>query len=191
MTAPDPPEGYRSPYEFHYSQVHLLAGSAVLLAAVVAALLAYAALPGRSLGVDVETGPEGVAIEMNAAALLAAPATVVAHEAIHAAVARALGYRVSWGVTWMVAYVLVAERYISRRDMALVAVAPLVVLSGVGVAGLLAGGPTVAGMATVLLVVNTSGVVGDLYLLYRTARLPPGSLFYDVDVNTMLIYEPA
>jgi hypothetical protein len=41
-----------------------------------------------------------------------------------------------------------------------------------------------------VLVVNTSGAVGDRYLAYRLVRLPEGTLLYDADLRNSYIYRP-
>ena len=122
--------------------------------------------------------------------------TLVVHEAIHGVVARALGYRVSFGVARLgtllyAAYAGTFEQRVTRRDLALVAVAPLVVVT-LGCALALAVVPDwLVAPFVVALVVNTSGVAGDCYLLYYVARAPRGSVFYDLSVEEMLVYEPA
>nr|WP_282594730.1 DUF3267 domain-containing protein [Halomarina salina] len=122
--------------------------------------------------------------------------TLVVHEAVHGVVARALGYRVTFGVAHLgtllyAAYAGTFEQRVTRRDLALTAVAPLVVIT-LGCALALAVVPDwLVVPFVVALIVNTSGVAGDLYLLYYLLRVPRGSLFYDVSVDEMLVYEPA
>jgi hypothetical protein len=181
--------GYADPYEFAYPYTLLQVVSLVgLVVGGVGALALAAALRGGEVSVAI--GPVAL-LGLFVAFLL----TLVAHEAVHGLVARALGYRVSFGVTRLgrllfAAYAATLGQPVSRRDLALVAVAPLVVVTLGCAVGLALGPDRLVGPLVVALVVNTSGVAGDLYLLYYVARLPRGSLLYDLSVDEMLVYEP-
>ncbi|WP_241431190.1 DUF3267 domain-containing protein [Halococcus thailandensis] len=125
--------------------------------------------------------------------VLALLVTIIVHEAIHGAVARLLGYHVTYGVAWSVLGVYTASfgQLISRRDNVLVAGAPLVALTGVGVVILPFVDETLLAAVLVGLVANTASAVGDLYVLYRLVRMPRGSMLYDVSIEEMLVYEPS
>jgi UPF0716 family protein affecting phage T7 exclusion len=69
------------------------------------------------------------------------------------------------------------------------AAAPLIVLTVIGVP-LLAVPGVISNIAFVMLLINTSGAVGDVYILYRLARMPHDTLLYDISIETMLIYYP-
>ena len=45
-------------------------------------------------------------------------------------------------------------------------------------------------LAFFVLVVNTSGAVGDLSLAWRLLRMPPETLLYDVDARHSYIFYP-
>ena len=77
----------------------------------------------------------------------------------------------------------------TRRDNVRCALAPLVVFTVV-LTPLLAGPLPVALLAFFVLVVNTSGAVGDLYLTWRLLRMPPETLLYDVDARHSYIFYP-
>lgn len=66
----------------------------------------------------------------------------------------------------------------------------MVITAGCAVGVAVAPDPFLA-LLIVALTVNTSGVSGDLYLLYTVSRVPRGSLFYDLSIDEMLVYEPA
>ncbi|GAA0224644.1 DUF3267 domain-containing protein [Halobacterium noricense] len=118
--------------------------------------------------------------------------TLVVHEAIHGLVFRRLGYRVSYGFEPRIPalYTAAFGQFVTRRDNMLVGVAPLVVMTLVGIP-LLAGPMPVALAAYFALLVNTSGAVGDLYLLWRLRRMPTETVLYDTDIRHSYIFEPA
>ncbi|WP_132057036.1 metalloprotease family protein [Halorussus amylolyticus] len=183
---PDPPEGYREPTTFSYPTPWLLVGSFALL---VGAAAGFGALMAEIRGVtslEISFGPNGIAV----VALLVV-GTVVVHELIHGLVSRALGYRVRYGLALNMgaAYAAAFGQFQTRRDNLLIALAPVVVFTVVLVP-LLAGPLRIALAAFLVLVVNTSGAVGDLYLAYRLARMPEGTLLYDADLRHSYVYVP-
>lgn len=181
--------GFAVPYEFTYPKVLLQVLSVVgMLVGLVGSVALAAALRGGELVVTV--GPVALL-----GLLLAFVATVVVHEAVHGVVARALGYRVSFGVTKLgrflyAAYAGTFEQRVSRRDLAVIAAAPLVVVTLACVVGLAVVPDAFVLPLLAALAVNTSGVAGDVYLLYYVTRVPRGSQFYDLSVDEMLVYEP-
>jgi hypothetical protein len=118
--------------------------------------------------------------------------TVIVHEAIHAITARALGYRVSFGLSLRMlgAYAAAWRQMIRRRDNILIALAPLTVLTLLLIPLLAVPNLLVVGGAYAALVINTAGAAGDIYLVWRLWRMPPGTLLYDVDVENMYAYYP-
>ena len=187
MPAPPSLPGYGDPYRFEYPGLWLQVGATAL---AIVCLVGYSWLAATLRGGEfaITVGPAGLVV------LLATfVATTVVHEAIHGTVARLLGYRVSYGIVWSMAaaYAASFEQPIARRDTAIVAAAPLAVLTPFGIALL----PVVDGLALLVafftLVLNTASAVGDLYLLARLARMPEGTVLYDVSVDEMLVYEPA
>ncbi|MFC4449345.1 DUF3267 domain-containing protein [Halorussus aquaticus] len=77
----------------------------------------------------------------------------------------------------------------TRRDNVAVALAPLAVFTVV-LTPLLAGPLPVALAAFLVLAVNTSGAIGDLYLSWRLFRMPEGALLYDVDIRHSYVFSP-
>ncbi|MFC6836470.1 DUF3267 domain-containing protein [Halomarina ordinaria] len=179
-------DGYRDPTAFTYPRLRLQAAGlvATLLAAV--AGMALTAIP-RGGSVSVSVGPTAF-VGLG----LALVATVLAHEGVHAAVARLRGYRITAGLDLRLpgAYVAALEQAIPRRDQVLVALAPLVVLTTLLAPLLLFAEGWLLGAALVGFVMNTAGAVGDVYVAWRALRLPPGTVFYDVSVDEMYVYEP-
>lgn len=186
---PSPPDlpGYEDPVRFEYPTLWLQVGAGVLALASVVGFLQLATVM-RGAEVDVEFGPAGPL-----SVLLVVPVTIAIHEAVHGLVARRLGYRTSYGVVWwtLSAYVAAFQQRVSRRDGAVVAVAPLAVLTPLGTALLpFVDGPLFAAVY-VGLVTNVAIATGDLYTLYRLARLPPGTIRYDLNARASFVYEPS
>ena len=92
---------------------------------------------------------------------------------------------------------------VERRPRAPVRLCVAFVLVGLG---LLAGGvaavvlslpvplstvlPMLAVAAFFGLVLNTAGSAGDLYIVWRLGRYPPGTLSYDADIRHMYVFVP-
>jgi hypothetical protein len=189
VSAPVPPVGYQAPYRFEYPKIMLQIASLGLLVVLVPPLIwltwSIQRLPGE--GVVIIRPLDLVLL------LVAAPLTIVVHELIHGLAFRAFGYRVTYGVAWHLgaAYAGAFGQFQRRRHMFFVALAPLLVLTIVCLPLLAAATRAVVIVAFMVLVLNTGGAVGDLYLVGRLWRLPPGSLLYDTDPNNMFILEPA
>lgn len=198
----EPPKraGYRAGTPFRYSALTL-----TLLSVVVApvALAVFAWLAATTSGVETalpfvvfEETAEGFTlgvdgVEFGTVLVVSLVGTVVLHELVHGLAFRTLGFRVSFGVAPRLGafYTAIFEQFQTRRQLAVAVVAPLVVLTPLGVALLLIPGPHVP-YVWFGLVLNTGGAVGDLFVVWRLRGLPPGTLFYDVDAYTSYIYEP-
>jgi len=50
--------------------------------------------------------------------------------------------------------------------------------------------PVVATTAFFVLVLNTGGAMGDAYALWRFYRMPRGTVFYDINMDNMYVFEP-
>jgi hypothetical protein len=194
--------GFAPPYEFTYPQLLLQVVSVVgLVVGGVAAVGLAAGLRGGEVTITFGAPVTGLGVWGGLALgllglLVAFAGTLVVHEAIHGLVARALGYHVTFGVARLgtllyAAYAGTFDQRVSRRDLALVAVAPLVVITLGCILALAVAPDWLVVPLVVALTVNTSGVAGDLYLLYYVGRVPRGSLFYDLSIDEMLVYEPA
>ncbi|MEF8825920.1 MAG: DUF3267 domain-containing protein, partial [Halapricum sp.] len=117
-------------------------------------------------------------------------ALVIIHELIHVAAHKWNGFDHSYGITWVwlwklpnpVPYVVVLDDPLTRSENIMGLLAPLVVLTAVGVVGLLPLFPAIVTYyAKVLLVVNTAGSSGDIYNSVKVARYPPGTLFRNIE----------
>lgn len=87
-------------------------------------------------------------------------------------------------------YAAAFHQFVRREHVPWIAVAPLVVITLVGVPLLAAPAPLFALWAFLVLVVNASGAVGDLYAVYRTWRTPEGTLLYDSDIRHSYLFYP-
>lgn len=198
MTAPEaPPEtpaGYHQPTKFNYSPLLLTVLSTIVF---VAAAIGFGGLlwlfQGRpeeiTVAITISSGSDFLALFAGIGVFIG---TLLVHEAIHGLVFRRLGYRVSYGFEPRIPalYTAAFGQFVTRRDNMLVGIAPLVVISLVGIQ-LLAGPMPVALAAYFALLVNTSGAVGDLYLLWRLWRMPPETVLYDTDIKHSYVFEPA
>jgi predicted neutral ceramidase superfamily lipid hydrolase len=124
--------------------------------------------------------------------LLTGLATMMAHELLHGVAYRALGYRVTYGLSLhpIAAYVAAFGQWHRRNRSIATALAPTVVLTAVCTPLLTLSSPTAVLVGLIALSVNASAVVGDLYLAWCLFRMPQGTLFYPVDMETTLVYVP-
>ena len=187
MAAPNSPAGYRPSERISYSSAFLAVAS---IFALVISVVGFGTLLWQFQG-----RPEGGSVSFGLTELVVAFFTVLGtltlHEAIHGVVFRRLGYHVSFGFDAHVPalYTAAFGQFVTRRDNLFVGIAPLVVVTIVGVP-LLAGPVPVALAAYLVLLVNTSGAVGDCYMAWRLWRLPEGTLCYDADVQHSYVFRP-
>jgi hypothetical protein len=125
--------------------------------------------------------------------LLTVLATLGIHELVHGAAYRLLGYQVSYGMSrhLLAVYAAAFDQWQTRNHNLIVALAPLIVLTVILVPLLAIQSHTIVLVALAALLMNTGGAVGDLYLAWRLLRLPRTALLYDIDTETMLIFEPS
>ncbi|WP_458208200.1 DUF3267 domain-containing protein [Haladaptatus sp. NG-SE-30] len=143
---------------------------------------------GQGAPDEIRVGTDLVEIALGVGVVLA---TLIVHEAIHGLVFYLLGYRVSFGFAPHIPalYTAAFDQFVTRRDDLLVELTPLVGITVVAIP-LLAGPPVVASVAYLALLVNTSGAVGDIHLAWRLWRMPPETVFYDVDIEHGYVFEP-
>lgn len=103
----------------------------------------------------------------------------VIHELVHGLVALLVGGRPVFGVVLPVAAFCHFERFVSRWQYALVLLAPLVVISVAGVALMPVTPGWLTGQVLLVLILNASGAVGDLAMLWQLRRAPAGALIAD------------
>lgn len=185
--SPPPPSGYAEAVRFRYPMAGLQVASLFILLAA-GLIFGRIATTAQSIGFGQWFSLSLLEILLVLATL---PFTIVVHELLHGLVFRLLGYDVSYGIAPALgaAYAAAFGQWQQRGHNALAAAAPLVVLTAISLPLLTVPG-VLSNTAFVLLLINTSGAVGDAYILYRLARMPRGTLLYDVNIETMLIYYP-
>jgi hypothetical protein len=184
---PPAPTGYAEAVRFRYPMGGLQVASLIIL---LASGIGFGRIATTAQGISF-----GQWFSLNILEILltlaALPLTIVVHELLHGLVFRLLGYDVRYGIAPALgaAYAAAFGQWQQRGHNALAAAAPLVVLTALSVPLLTVPG-VLSNIAFVVLLINTSGAVGDAYILYRLARMPRGTLLYDVSIETMLIYYP-
>lgn len=200
VSRPQTPEGYADAYQFEYPKLLLFVSASVLL---IGSVILYGWLLIRWQGPEVlpvvfEMGAdEEIAIiftlgETAVPFLFGFLTVAIVHELLHGVVYQWYGYEVSYGVYWRMGavYAAVFHQFQSREDNLRVGIAPLVVLTGICLPLLAVPHPIIATTAFFILTLNTAGAVGDIYALWRFYRMPSGTLFYDVTIHHMYVFEP-
>lgn len=200
VSPPATPDRYTDPYRFEYPKLLLFVSASVL---TVASVAVYGWLLLRLQGPDAlpavfEVGGEGsVAVTLSLTGMaipfvFAFLIVAVIHELIHGVVYQRYGYEVSYGVYWSMGavYAAVFHQFHSREDNLRVGIAPLAVITVVCLPLLAVPHPIVATTAFFVLVLNTAGGVGDIYALWRFYRMPFGTVFYDINMHQMYVFEP-
>lgn len=200
VSPPATPDGYTDPYRFEYPKLLLFVSASVL---TVVSVVVYGWLLLRLQGPDVlpvvfEVGTEGelaVTLALTGIAipfLFAFLTVAVIHELIHGVVYQRYGYEVSYGVYWSLGavYAAVFHQFHSREDNLRVGIAPLAIITVICLPLLAVPHPIVATTAFFVLVLNTAGGVGDVYALWRFHRMPSGTVFYDINMDHMYVFEP-
>jgi hypothetical protein len=185
---PLPPAGYQPAERFQYPKIKLQIAALVVLALVTPSLLALVWVlqrPSAESPLVLVSG--GIDLLPIVGTVLA---TTTVHELVHGAAYRLLGYRVTFGVSGhlLAAYAAAFDQWQTRNHNLIVALAPLVALTGILLPMLAVESRVVVLVAVTALMMNTAGAVGDLYLAWRLLRMPRATLLYDIDVKTMLIY---
>lgn len=196
---PETPAGYADPVEFRYPMAALVA---IVAALTPAALVAFGSLlqigQGDALPAlfGYEATADGFSFALPGALAVVFVATVavvtVLHELVHGLAFRLQGYDVSYGAVPQLGafYAAAFHQFQPRDETRLVALAPLLVLDVLLVPLLFVPVPMLAFAAFVGLLLNTAGSAGDLYIVWRLQRYPPGSLSYDADVRHMYVFVP-
>ncbi|MBE7468841.1 MAG: DUF3267 domain-containing protein [Anaerolineae bacterium] len=187
-TDPPVPAGYSPPYLFQYPQRGLqLAGLAVFVLTALAIGYLTWLLHGSPAEVVVSFDLTGL-ITVIVTILL----TVAAHELLHGVVLRLMDYRVQFGFNWRLPGVYAAAfgQFMERNHNLWTTLAPLVVINLLALPLLILPIASVISLAFIVLLINTSGAVGDVYLAYRLLHMPRQTLLYDVSPERMLVFEP-
>ncbi len=173
------PPGYHLTQRFRL-RVGLLNVIAVLLLLPVGAAFALLTAPlGGPL--DLRAGRFDLRFGWLEALLVILTVTLIMptlHELLHGAVAALFGGRPVYGIGPGVAFCHVPE-LLSKGQYAVVAAAPLVVLTAAGLLAMPLLPPALRAADLAMLVTNGVGAVGDVAALLAVARLPRGALIGD------------
>lgn len=170
---PDPP-GYR---RVTYDRIPMT--RVTLLGLISAPIwLGFFMFVSGALGGPGEISFEVSFVDLIIALVLLLVAVPVVHEAVHGIVAQLTGAHPSYGVGPGYAYTTFLEP-VGKGEYLLIGLAPLVVLSVIGVAVMVLA-PSIAGLTLVFLVANAAGAVGDVWMAWRTRQLPPCARIYDL-----------
>lgn len=187
--APPPPAGYRAPYSFVYPKLGMNIGAVAMVLVLIPLLAGFTWLLQGKSPLSGSTGLSGWRVLLFS--LGVAAVTIVVHELIHGLAYRILGYRVSYGIYWKLGFYTAALRQFQQRDHIIVsALAPLVLLTVVMLPLLAIPNSLILEVAFIVLLVNTSGAVGDLYFTWRLWHVPRRTLAYDTDSSHSYVYEP-
>ncbi|MFP8954901.1 DUF3267 domain-containing protein [Natrialbaceae archaeon A-arb3/5] len=200
VSTPPTPVGYSDPYQFEYPKLVLVVGSTILgiISIVVYGLLLLQLQGSEALFFvfEIETS-EGVGTGFDlvgmAIPLVVAFLTVtVVHELLHGVVFQRYGYDVNYGVYWRFGaiYAAVFHQFHTREHNLWVGIAPLAIITVVCLPLLAVPNSLIATSALFALALNTGGSMGDIYALWRFYRMPQGTVFYDINMDNMYVFEP-
>ncbi|MCP4538669.1 MAG: DUF3267 domain-containing protein [Chloroflexi bacterium] len=187
---PRPPVGYQSAVLFQYPKIKLQIAALVVLA-VITPLILFLTWMLQHPSVDRPFVTVNSVTDLLPAIVTALSITTI-HELVHGLTYQLLGYQVSYGVSvhLFAAYAAAFRQWQARNHNLVVALAPLVILTGLFLPMLAIQNRVVVLVAVTALMMNTAGAVGDMYLCWRLLRMPCTTLLYDMDIKTMLVYKP-
>ncbi len=192
---------YDDPYVLTYPTAILFLGSAAL-AFLTAGLVGWARwlVYGSDmfdLIVHVEELDQSMQFTGNVSAFalpfaIALLVTTVGHEFLHGLAFRDRGYDVEYGIipTLGVVYTAAPEQFQPREDLFAVGLAPLALITVLALPLVFVPVPHVALTASLVLILNTAGSIGDLYMCWQLWRLPADTKLYDLDMRRTLVFEP-
>ena len=113
------------------------------------------------------------------------------HELLHGLAIRYYGHRPRYGMRLDlgVLYATTDNALVPRNQFIVIALAPLVVIGIGGMALMVLASGAVAYYLGLMIVLNTSGAVGDLWMVYEVLRYPPHALVRD-EADRIRIYLP-
>jgi hypothetical protein len=185
---PEAPKGYREAYQFHYPKIILSIASILSLVVLLPILITIRSyLNPWASRFNFATSWADVLIIVATVLVV-----IFIHEWLHGITYQILGYRVKYGFNWKLfaAYACAYNQFQQRKHNLIVAWIPLIVINVISLPLLASSSHWHSLVGFAALLFNTSGAVGDLYLIYTLLRLPERTLLYDIDSETMLVYEP-
>lgn len=171
---PDPPQGFTGPRRLGQSSLILTIGGAVLT--LVAGIAFFSLYTTVQRGViDWTAGPFTLWIPPVAGIVL----TVLFHEGIHGLAYRYFGYDIEYGLSWNGFYRAAPGQLHTKWESIWITVAPLLVVTPIGLLYLLSPVQPLAQVGLYLLVLNTAGSIADLEQVGRLLGVPSGTLICD------------
>lgn len=184
-----PPPGYQPALHFRYPKIALQIAAVILVVALTPILLIFTAM------LQGNKGTLSFILNLNDLLLVVVTiiVTVIIHEAVHGLVYQLLGYKVTYGASLqlLAAYAGAFKQWQKRDHNIAVAAAPLLLLSLLLLPLLALDSRMLVLVGFTALLFNIGGAVGDIYLIWRLARLPRETLVYDLDPTSMLLFLPA
>lgn len=112
------------------------------------------------------------------------------HEFIHGAAFKFFGYRISYGIMLPIIYTIAEKQFIKSRDNLLAALAPLIILDIVAIGLLFIKISILRDIAIFILIFNTVGSIGDIWIAYKITRFSKDALYYDFSPKENYVYIP-
>ena len=192
LAPPSTPAGYRAPYRFEFPKVALNVASLLLFIVLVSLFwqLVWWLQGQPAPNAIVLNGIQDLFIFIGVS-VITPIATIMCHELIHGLAFQLLGYKASYGIYWTLGpYAAAFGQFQTRQHTIIVVLAPLMLINVLMLFLLAIPDLTVRSIACVVLLFNTSGATGDLYLTWKLWRAPSGTLSYDVDKYNSFVFEP-
>lgn len=111
------------------------------------------------------------------------------HELCHGIGIQYYGHRARYGFRWVLLYATTDTGYFWRRQMIVVALLPLVLVSVLAIVLTLVVPPGIGVVLSVVAATNAAGAVGDLWLVWKALQFPPHALFEDEE-DSMRVFLP-
>jgi hypothetical protein len=163
-------------------------GARLIVLALLVIVLAGAAYLG--LAAALGTAP---ALPPLLALLVVFVAVIVVHEALHGLGFLVFGGRPRFGFAvkggMPYAFATCPGKHFTKRQFLVIGLLPLIVIGGAALA--VVGSPLLAGYGALAFAINTSGAVGDLWMVTLILQSPSRTLFEDTDGVTLEAYLPA
>lgn len=117
--------------------------------------------------------------------------TISLHEFVHGTVFKYFGYKIRYGLKLpYAAYAIAEKQFIKKFDQIVVALAPLFILDAICLLVFFVKFAVFSNIALFVLIINTSGAIGDLWVVFKSLPYPKNTLFYDYSAEENYVYIP-
>jgi hypothetical protein len=159
-------------------------------------LVRPAALEGMRLRDMLTIAPDGresvvIPCQLTVDAVIALALVMLIHEVVHGLFYwQFSGKRPTVGIKWMFVYVAApSDVYFPRNQFLIVGLAPLVLLTLVGLLLMLIVPVVLVSIVILFVALNAAGAAGDLLMVARLLSYSPNTLMQDVDTG-VVVYGP-